>query len=108
MLRFVYITTDTISTAKNIARTAVESRLAACGNILPSMHSIYRWKEKIEETDEVVLILKTTEANLQQLEQLVLKLHPFECPCFISIPINQNESSTEYVNWLSQSCTVAP
>ena len=62
-IRFVYMTAANVDEAKTIGRELVESRLAACVNILPQMHSIYRWEGKIEDATEVVMVAKTTAAH---------------------------------------------
>jgi periplasmic divalent cation tolerance protein len=73
--------------ARNIGKALVESRLAACVNILDNMQSIYRWEEKIQEDSEVVLIAKTTEARVPRLIDKVKSLHSYDCPCIVSLPV---------------------
>jgi periplasmic divalent cation tolerance protein len=79
----------------------VEKRLAACVNILRSpVESFYAWKGKLESAREHLLLIKTTTARLSQLEREVKRLHTYEVPEFISLPIA--EGSTEYLSWLSE------
>ena len=95
---FIYTSAPDVETAKIIARAAVEERLAACANILPHMESIYRWKGKIEEAREVVLILKTRAVLFDKLEARIKALHPYECPCIISLPLACG--SSDYLAWI--------
>ena len=60
--RLVYVTAPGMDEAQALARMAVERRLAACANILPGMRSLYWWQGRMESAEEVVLLLKTTEA----------------------------------------------
>ena len=73
--------------AQKIGKALVESRLAACVNILDNMQSIYRWEEKIQQDSEVVLIAKTTDSLVSRLIDKVKSLHSYDCPCIVSLPI---------------------
>ena len=80
----------------------VERRLAACVQILPSMKSIYFWKNEVQREDEVLMIAKTTRANFQELEREVRSMHSYETPEIIALPIVAG--SEDYLNWLVGSC----
>jgi len=86
MVSIIYSTTDTIDTAKSIARSLVKEKLVACVHIIPKIDSIYRWHGKIEETNECVLLAKTTERNVQRAIQKIRSLHPYEVPEIIVLP----------------------
>jgi periplasmic divalent cation tolerance protein len=86
-IQLVYITTPDKAEAKKIGRALVESRLAACVNIIDSMNSIYRWEGQIQEDQEVVLIAKTTEKNLPALKDKVESMHAYEIPCIVCLPV---------------------
>ena len=86
-VHFIYMTAASKAEARNIGKALVESRLAACVNILDNMQSIYRWEEKIQEDSEVVLIAKTTEALVPRLIDKVKSLHSYDCPCIVSLPV---------------------
>jgi periplasmic divalent cation tolerance protein len=86
-VNFIYMTAASKAEAQKIGRELVDSRLAACVNILDNMQSIYRWEEKIQEDSEVVLIAKTTEARVPRLIDKVKSLHSYDCPCIVSLPV---------------------
>jgi periplasmic divalent cation tolerance protein len=86
-VHFIYMTAASKAEARKIGKALVESRLAACVNILDNMQSIYRWEEKIQEDSEVVLIAKTTETLVPRLIDKVKSLHSYDCPCIVSLPV---------------------
>jgi periplasmic divalent cation tolerance protein len=99
-LRLVYITTETKDEATSIGRKAIENNLAACVNIIPCMTSIYKWKGKIEEATETILIVKTHTSKVKALTDLVKKYHSYDCPCVISLNLSEGEGNQDYLNWL--------
>ena len=64
----VLVTTPTPERAAELARALVEERLAACGNVVPGLRSIYRWEGKLEDEAEALLVLKTTQARFEALK----------------------------------------
>lgn len=86
MVSVIYSTTDTIDTAKSIARSLVKDRIVACVHIIPRIESVYRWQGKIEEANECVLLAKTTERNVQKAIQKIRSLHPYDVPEIIVLP----------------------
>ena len=86
-VRLVYMTAGSKAEAQKIGKALVESRLAACVNILDNMQSIYRWEQEIQQDTEVVLIAKTTASLVSQLVEKVKTLHSYDCPCIVSLPI---------------------
>jgi periplasmic divalent cation tolerance protein len=76
----------------------VESRLAACVNILDNMQSIYRWEQEIQQDTEVVLIAKTTGNLISQLIEKVIALHSYDCPCIVSLPIS--DGYPPFLDWI--------
>jgi periplasmic divalent cation tolerance protein len=86
-VRFVYVTSGDQDEAKRIGRSVVESRLAACANVIGGMQSIFWWEGKIQEGQEAVLILKTTEDRLPALITRIKELHSYECPCIEALPV---------------------
>lgn len=100
--RIVLVTCPTLALARKIARAVVRKRLAACVNVVRSpVESFYTWKGKLESAHEHLLIIKTTTARLPQLEREVKRLHTYDVPEFIALPIIAG--SAEYLSWLSDS-----
>ena len=98
----LHITCKDAEEAKTIGKILVEEKLAACINILKDVHSIYRWKGKIEEAEEAVLFAKTTADLVPKLITKVKELHSYDCPCIVSLPIM--EGNEEYLRWIEESC----
>ena len=71
--------------AQRMAHSLVENHAAACVNILPGCHSVYRWQGKIESASEVPLLIKTTRAAYPRLEELIRSQHPYELPEIITV-----------------------
>ena len=86
--------------AERIAETLVTERTAACVNILAECTSVYRWQGKTEHAGEVPLLIKTTRAAYPQLESALRKLHPYEVPEIVALPVNAG--LPEYLNWVAQ------
>ncbi len=95
---FVYVTTGDADEARRLGRQVVEEQLAACANILPGVTSIFRWEGKVDEASEALLILKTTEARLEQLIQRVKLLHSYELPCIEALPVV--EGNRDFLEWI--------
>ncbi len=96
----VLTTCETEEEASTIARTLVEKRLAACVNIMPSVKSIYRWKDKIEDASEILLIIKSRRDLFDALRTEISKIHSYELPELIAIPIV--DGSESYLTWLDR------
>lgn len=89
-----------IAGARQLGRTLVERRLAACVNILPAVESVYRWRESIEQAAEVTLVIKTTAARYAALEEAIRALHPYELPELIALPVSAGLPA--YLDWIAQ------
>ncbi len=84
----VLVTCSSAAEARRIANAVVEARLAACVNILPgAVTSIYRWKGKVESAKERLLLIKTSRKRLAKLRSAVERLHSYDVPEFIALPI---------------------
>jgi len=88
------------ASADRVANTLVTEGLAACVNVLAECTSVYRWQGKIEHTNEVPLLIKTTRATYPQLESALRQLHPYEVPEIIALPVSAG--LPEYLNWVAQ------
>jgi periplasmic divalent cation tolerance protein len=85
----IYVTNPDLKTAKRIASRLIKKRLIACANLFP-IESAYWWKGKIETSREVVSILKTGKSNWNKVKTAVEKLHPYETPCIMKLPVRAN------------------
>ncbi|MCX7164764.1 MAG: divalent-cation tolerance protein CutA [Rhodocyclales bacterium] len=87
------------ASAQALATTLVTERLAACVNVLAPCRSTYRWKDGIESTQEVPLLIKSTTARYPALETAIRAHHPYELPEIIAVPIAHG--LPEYLSWVT-------
>lgn len=87
------------ASAEELARALVESRAAACVNVLQACRSIYRWQGAVETATEIPLLIKTTAANYPLVEAIVRTQHPYDVPELIAIPITHGLPA--YLDWLA-------
>jgi periplasmic divalent cation tolerance protein len=100
--RVVLVTSGTLEEARKIARHVVEAKLAACVNIVThAVESFYSWEGKLEDSSEYLLIMKTSEDRLDELQKQTHALHSYETPEFIVLPILGG--SEDYLKWLAES-----
>jgi len=78
----------------------VEKKLTACANIVTGVESIYRWKGKVERAREVLVVMKTMAEGLRELEREVKRMHSYEAPEFVAVPIVAG--SREYLKWIRE------
>ena len=97
--QIVLTTCPDAASAERIAQALVEEGLAACVNILPPMRSIYRWKGKIEQAGEQLLVIKAATARFPAIRDRLRVLHPYELPEIIAVPIA--DGLPEYLAWLN-------
>jgi len=93
-------TTGSADEAARIARVLVEKRLAACVNVMPAGRSFYRWKGVIEDEQESLLVIKSSRSMFDQLRVEIEKLHSYEVPEIIAVPIV--DGSEGYLEWLER------
>jgi periplasmic divalent cation tolerance protein len=96
----VYVTAPNEEEAGEIARSLVEDKLAGCVNIVKNMRSIYRWQGKIEDEDEVLMIVKTRKEHFAHIREMVKRLHSYSVPEIIALPIVAG--SEDYLTWLKE------
>ena len=102
--RLVLTTTSSLEEGKKIAHALVERRLAACVNIIPKIESVYRWKGKVEEAQEYLLLIKTTEEAFPRLREAIWELHSYEVPECIALTVD--DGSAPYLSWVDESVTL--
>jgi periplasmic divalent cation tolerance protein len=100
--RVVLVTCATLEEARKIARDVVEKKLAACVNIVThAVESFYSWEGKLENSSEYLLMMKTVEERVEELQKHTLTLHSYDTPEFIVLPVVAG--SEEYLRWLGDS-----
>ena len=100
--RMVLVTCATLEEARTIARSVVEKHLAACGNVFThAVESFYRWEGKLEHNSEYLLVMKTTQERLAELEKEVLRLHSYDTPEFVALPVVSGFE--KYLAWVGES-----
>ena len=97
----VLVTCSSGEEATRIAQALVSERLAACVNISAPIRSIYRWQGEVLDYQEVLLVIKTARTLFDQVRRTVEKLHSYQVPEVICLPII--DGSPNYLNWLSGS-----
>ncbi len=98
-VRILLTTAPDADAALRLGRALVEERLAACVNVVPGVRSIYRWREAIEEADEVMLVVKTTAAAAPALAARIEELHPYETPEVLAL--DPTGGSASYLQWIA-------
>ena len=96
---WVYMTSGSLEEARNIGQKLVEKNLAACVNLIENMTSIYKWEDKLEEGQEVVMIVKTRKIFMPKLIEEVKTHHSYECPCVLELPIQGG--NPEFLRWVA-------
>lgn len=86
--------------AETIARKLVESRVAACVNVVPGVRSIYRWKEAVEDANEWLLLIKSRRDLFDRLRGELEKLHSYETPEVVALTVV--DGSPAYLAWLEK------
>ena len=99
--RLVLSTAASDEEARVIASALVEKRLAACVNILGPIQSLYRWKDAVEDSQEYLLLIKTTASMFPKLRDELKSLHSYEVPECISMDIE--DGLPAYLEWIGES-----
>lgn len=99
---YIQVTTtfDKEEDARRVCNAMVEKRLAACAQILGPISSIYWWKDKVEEAQEWLCILKSRRSLFERLEEEIRKLHPYEVPEIVANPVETG--SRDYLDWIGK------
>ena len=97
----VYVTAPNEDEATGIAKALVEAKLAACVNIISNIRSIYSWQGNLEDDSEVLMIIKTRKQLFDSLTVEVKKLHSYDVPEIIALPISLG--SEDYLGWIRES-----
>lgn len=96
----VYVTARDRAEAEALARRAVETRLAACANIVGEIRSFYWWDGAVQDDSECALVLKTRKDLFERLKDEIVAAHSYECPCVVALPLVAG--SAPYLAWLGE------
>jgi len=99
MMIHVTTTCGDLETARRLAAAVVTARLAACGNIVPGVKSVFHWQGRVEEDEEVSLTLKTRAEHLKAVVEMLTKWHPYDLPV---ITWEEVESTADAEAWLRE------
>jgi len=95
----VFMTAANADEARRIANHLVESKLAACVQILPEIESVYRWEGKVQREKEVLILAKTTAPQFDELEKAVRGIHSYDTPEIVAV--QASAVSEPYRTWLA-------
>ena len=95
------MTAPDAAVARQLAGAILEARVAACVNIIPGLESHYWWDGKLDQSSEVLLLIKTTKRQLKALQNLVLENHPYDTPEFVAFPAST--VAEKYLAWIRES-----
>lgn len=96
----ILTTWPSAESAREAARILIESRLAACANIVPGVESIYRWKDTIETSAETLVIFKATMGSYPRFEARLKELHPYEVPEVVAL--RPTDGLPAYMRWVEE------
>ena len=105
-VQLVYITVGNLEAARTIGRSLVEQRLAACVNIIDNMNSFYMWDGRLQDDREVVVLAKTVGSRVPQLIDAVRRLHSYEVPCIVTLPVSGGHQP--FLDWIAAETRPVP
>ena len=94
----VFVTASSNEEAEKLGRMIVESRLAACANLVSGMRSIFRWDNQVSVENECLMIIKTTQERYSELETVIRQHHSYAVPEIIALPVVAG--SVSYLDWI--------
>ena len=94
----IYVTASSDEEALRIADAIVTERLAACANVVRGVTSMFWWEGRVQEGQEVTIILKTRDELVERLTDRVRELHSYDCPCIVALPITGGNKA--FIDWI--------
>lgn len=101
MARVVLVTTPSAAVAESLVRRMVDEGIVACGTVLPTVTSIFRWQGEVEQETESLIVFKTTAAGAERLVRRVPEVHPYEVPEVLVLPVDSGH--VPYLEWVEES-----
>ncbi|HVO49878.1 MAG TPA: divalent-cation tolerance protein CutA [Thermoanaerobaculia bacterium] len=102
----VLTSVSTEKQALDLAHALVQRRLAACVNVLPVARSIFRWKGRVQQDSEFLLLIKTLEANFEAVRAAIKELNAYELPEIVGLPASKVDAA--FAAWVAESSTGVP
>jgi len=96
----IFCTTPDMESAEDISQKLIESKLAACCNIISNMKSVYFWKNKIQHDQEQLILIKTLASKFTSVQELISAEHPYDLPEIVSVKIA--DVSKSYLSWITE------
>jgi periplasmic divalent cation tolerance protein len=94
----IVLSTVSLESAKNLALAIVHARVAACVNVVPTVTSVYRWRGVVEQNEEALLVIKTSDAQLVALTEFLSREHPYELPEIVAL--DPSFTQLAYAAWV--------
>jgi len=104
MIKIVLTTIDSADSARQLAQILVTERLAACVNIIPEVRSVYKWEGRLEESAELLLVIKTTPECLPALIDRIREAHPYDLPEAVALSVE--DGLPDYLDWVMRQVRV--
>ena len=102
-IKFFYITTPNKKEAKQIAQKLLDKKLIACANVISNVNSYFVWKNKVQNSKEIIICGKTTSKNQTKIIKAVKSIHSYSVPCVIFFDIKNGNK--DFLKWIEQSVT---
>ena len=99
-IKLGYITCKSTKEANTIASILLDKKLIACGNIIPKIHSIFKWKNKISSSKEFILLGKTQTKNMKNIFKTIKDKHSYDCPCILFF--NIEHGNDDFLKWIKK------
>jgi periplasmic divalent cation tolerance protein len=97
----IYSTWPDAGSAQTCAAQLVESRMAACVTVLPVAHSTFRWEDKVQKTNEVVMLVKTDKSRVTEARDAMHSAHPYDVPCILAFDVDAEGSNSAFLHWIA-------
>ena len=97
-LGLLYVTHANENDAEELCKSLLNEKLISCANFFP-VNSIYNWENKLIKENETVSLIKFEKSKIDEVENRIKELHPYEVPCIMRIPANAN---IEYEKWVNE------
>ena len=102
-IKFFYITASNKKEAERIAKKLLDKRLIACANVINKENSYFVWKNKIQNSKEIIICGKTTSKNQKKIIKVVKSIHSYSVPCIIFFDIKNGNK--DFLEWIKRSVT---